>query len=229
MIKLPAIILPAEFLQLLKDPSAATAGLDAPVPIFLRRHPGLGLVLSRAFTEFDEHSKGLEKVFATLGWAHFRDRMASVYLFKAINGAFPQRTDMDLVDDVIKFETRFRDQAVAGPSRLFMLGMYLKLLNIHRSQLDDAPAADVTVPPAVDRALAVTQGRSERPDWLVVLCWHFDAFLGTEAFLAALKDGKTYGTLYGQLKLPQQQLLVENLLSYGSSIQESDPFVYERI
>jgi hypothetical protein len=229
MIQLPAIILPAEFVQLLKDPVAATTGFEAPVPVFLRRNRGLSLILTRALAEFDEHNVGLERVFATLGWAHFRDRMASVYLFKAMNGAFPHKTDMDLVADVLKFETRFREQAVAGASRLFMLGLYLKLFNIYLSQRSNAPTEKVEVPAGVDRALALTQGRSDRLDWLVILCWHFDSFLGTEAFLSALKNGSTYATLYGYLALSQQQQLVTNLLSYGSSIQESDPFLYERI
>lgn len=229
MIQLPAIILPAEFIQLLKDPVAATTGYDAPVSVLLRQNRSLNLILSRAMAEFDENHLGLEKVYGTLGWAHFRDRMASVYLYKAIHGTFPHKTDMGIVEDVSKFEARFRDAALAGTSRLFLLGMYLKFFNIYLSQRDDAPTAAITVPAGVDRAIALTQGRSERPDWLVILCWHFDSFLGTEAFLAALKNGTPYATLYGYLAPAQQLQLVTNLLSYGSSIQESDPFLYERI
>lgn len=229
MIHLPAIVLPTELIDLLKDPSAATTGLDSPVSRMLRKRPATSLILSRAFAEFDEHKVGLEKIFVTLGWAHFRDRMSSVYFFKALHGSFPEKTDMDLVDEVKHFETRFQDRGISGQSRLFLLGSYLKFYNIYLSHRGDESAAKVDVPFSVDRVLSHSQIRSDRPDWLILICWHFDAYLQTSPLVTALKGGATYQSLFGQLTKAQQQQMISNLLSYGASIQESDPFLFERI
>lgn len=229
MIHLPAIVLPHDLIVLLKDPNAGATGHDSPFSKLLRKSPGMALVLERAFREFNEHKVGLEKIFVTLGWAHFRDRMASVYLFKALHGSFPDKTDMDLVEEVKSFETRFQERGISGQSRLFLLGAYLKFYNIYLSQREDGASSGVAIPPIVDRILSHTQVRSDRPDWLLLILWHFDSFLTSATLLDLLKRGGTYQSLFAKLSKGQQQMMVTNLLAYGASIQESDPFLFERI
>lgn len=229
MIHLPAIVLPTELISLLREPGSTATGLDSPVSKMLRKSPGTSLVLERAFQEFNEHKVGLEKIFVTLGWAHFRDRMTSVFLFKALHGTFPDKTDMDLIDEVKRFESRFQDKGISGQSRLFLLGTYFKFFNIYLSQRDDGATTSVTLPASVDTVLALSQVRSDRADWLILLCWHFDAYFQTAPLIQMLKGGATYQTLFGQLTKTQQQQMISNLLSYGASIQESDPFLFERI
>lgn len=229
MIHLPAIVLPAELVGLLKDPGAASTGLESPFNKTLRKAPAMALILERAFSEFNEHKVGLEKIFVTLGWAHFRDRMTSVYLFKGIYGSFPDKTDMDLVDGIKKFELRFQDSGITGQSRLFLLGVYLRFYQIYLSQREEGGGAEVDVPASVSQILSMPKVRSDRPDWIILLAWHFDSYLQTDAFIDALKAGATYQTLFAQLTRTQQQQMISNLLSYGASIQESDPFLFERI
>ena len=217
--------MPAEFITLLKNPTAANGGA---VPQMLRGAPGLAMVMERAFHEFDEHRMGLEKISTALGWAHFRDRMASVYLFKALHGSFPDKTDMELVEDIRSFETRFVDKSLTGSSRLFLLGLYLRFYNTYLSMREDG-GSEVKVPASVDRVLALKQVRTDRPDWLVLLCWHFDAFLGTDELVRLVQANTRWESLYERLTDAQRFTLVSNLLSYGASIQEEDPFLYERI
>jgi hypothetical protein len=186
------------------------------------------MVMERAFHEFDEHRMGLEKISTALGWAHFRDRMASVYLFKALHGSFPDKTDMELVEDIRSFETRFVDKSLTGSSRLFLLGLYLRFYNTYLSMREDG-GSEVKVPASVDRVLALKQVRTDRPDWLVLLCWHFDAFLGTDELVRLVQANTRWESLYERLTDAQRFTLVSNLLSYGASIQEEDPFLYERI
>ncbi|MFP5492945.1 MAG: hypothetical protein ACLGG0_15695, partial [Bacteriovoracia bacterium] len=123
MIHLPALVLPGEYIALLKVPTAAS-GTGLPVVDMLRKTPALYMVMERAFQEFNEHKIGLEKIATTLGWSNFRDRMASVYIFKALHGTFPDKTEMELVQQAIDLEARFTDKSVTGTSRIFMLGMY---------------------------------------------------------------------------------------------------------
>ena len=225
MLNLPALVMPAEFVTLLKNPTAATSGA---VPQMLRGAPGLTMVMERAFKEFDEHQMGLEKVSTLLGWAHFRDRMASVYLFKALHGSFPDKTDMDLVEGIRVFETRFVDKSLTGSSRLFLLGLYLSFFNTYLSMRDDA-SPEVKIPATVDRVLALKQVRTDKPDWLVLLCWHYVTFFGSDELVRLIEANTRWESLYERLTDAQRFTLVSNLLSYGASIQEEDPFLYERI
>ncbi len=229
MTNFPALVLPAEFIQLLKDPAASNTTDEGPVAKLLKSGGALAVVITRAFSEFDEQKRGPIKVFSTLGWAHFRERLASLYLFKAQNGSFPPKTDMALVEDVHALEARFANWSVTGTSRVFLLGFYLRMCALHADREDapgDHPGA---IPESVDQALALAGARSARADWLILLCWHFDVYLGKETFQAALRAKSTYAELYLRLTPAQREQLVGNLLAYGASIREDDPFLFERI
>lgn len=229
MVLLPTLVLPKEFVDFLKRPVSSLGGGEGLVYKAMQENRGLALVLDRAFKEFDEHKLGLDKVMTTLGWAHFRERLASVYLFKAINGVFPQHTDMDLVSDLHDFENRFVDRAVAGNSRVFLLGFYLRLWNIQRSEDAHTVLDPIEMPTTVDAALVAIPGKSSKIDWLMLLCWHFDSFLGSQKFQSMLKAGTDYRSLLALLTPAQARVLTINLLAYGASVGETDPFLYERI
>lgn len=227
MIHLSALVLPGEFVGLLKT-SATAGGGSLPVIDVLRKSPGLNLLLERAFHEFNEHKIGIEKIVTTLGWSNFRDRMASVYVFKALHGTFPDSTELDLIAPALALEARFTEKSVTGTSRLFLLGFYLRFLNVYLRMKDEG-AAEVAVPASVDRILALRTLKTDRPDWLILLCWHLDQFLGTDAVVAGIERGEAWPAFYEKLTAPQKFQLHSNLLSYGASIQDDDPFLYERI
>lgn len=227
MIHLPALVLPGEYIGLLKVPTAA-GGTALPVVDMLRKSPALYMVMEKAFQEFNEHKIGLEKIATTLGWSNFRDRMASVYIFKALHGTFPDKTEMELVQQAIDLEARFTDKAVTGTSRIFMLGLYFRFLNIYISMREDG-TPEVSIPPTIDKILALRNIKTDRPDWLLLLCWHLESFLGMAQVSSFIESGLSWSQIYQKLNQNQQFHLVSNLLSYGASIQEDDPFLYERI
>ncbi len=222
MVHLPALVLPADFIRFLKTPGAG-AGLSD----LLRRTPGLYLVMERAFEEFNEHRIGLEKIASTLGWANFRDRMASVYIYKALHGVFPDQTDMELVADATGLEARFSERSITASSRVFLLGFYLKFLNIYLSLREDT--SPVALPSEVDELMTLSPVKSERTDWLLLMVWHLEAFLGASFVRERILAGSSWQELHGMLDKKQQFHLLSNLLSYGASIQEDELFLFERI
>lgn len=227
MIYLPALVLPAEYIALLKVPTAA-GGSGLPLVEMLKKSPALHMVMERAFQEFNQHKIGIEKIASTLGWSNFRDRMASAYIFKALHGTFPDKTEMELVQQAIDLEARFSDKSVTGTSRIFMLGMYFRFLNIYISMRDDG-TPEVTIPPTVEKILALRNIKTDRPDWLLLLCWHLESFLGISQLVGHIEGGLSWQQIFQKLNHNQQFHLVSNLLSYGASIQEDEPFLYERI
>ena len=226
MVHLPALVLPKEFLTLLKEPNSAQK--SSQIIAVLRSNPALSMVLEKAFGELDEHQIGLEKISTILGWDHFRDRMSSVYIYKILHSVFPDKTDMDLVEDIKVFEKRFSDKTLAGNSRLFMLGFYFKVLKLFESyQSTDVSLTKVSA--GVDKIIALSKARTDKPDWLVLMVWHLVEFLGEAALTQLVQKGTSWKDLYSKLKEEQKFHLVSNLLSYGASIHEDDPFLYERI
>jgi hypothetical protein len=226
-LQLPHVILPKEFVTLLKTNLQVTS---SPAPIFdvIRPNKAIYLSLERAFAEFDD-GRGLEKTMMALGWANFRDRMASMYIYKVVHGNFPTSTSMDLVDDIKTFEHRFVDHGVHGLSRVFLLGFYLKLANLQIRERQNNQFLEIKVPEEIGPLLKLSQGRSERADWLILILLHLHNSLGDKLLTNTLLSGKKFDELYELLTEDQKKNMLENLLAYGASINEADFFLYDRV
>lgn len=229
MIKLnfPFVNLPAEYVTLLKTNLSVTNSTE---PVFSHIYPNRALysILETAFKEFND-GRGLEKVMGALGWTSFRDRMASVYISKSIYGDFPNKTDLDLVEDIKSIEGRFINHSVNGFSRLFLLGFYLKLANLEIQTRADNKFLEIILPYEIGTFLKLTQGRSEKIDWLILILFHLNAALGESLLMNNLIAGKKIEDLYAMMSKDDQEQMGQNLLAYGASIQESDVFLYEKV
>lgn len=225
--QLPFVNLPQEFLQLLKTNLSVTS---SPAPVFdvIRPNKALSAILEKAFKEFDD-GRGVEKVMLALGWQNFRERMASIYVYKTMYGDYPGHTNMELVEDVKIFESRFMDHSVHGYSRLFLLGFYLKLANIEVQRREDNQFMELKIPEEIQSFLKLSQGRSEKIDWLILILTHLNLGLGEKLLMNGLISGKKFEDLYQMLSKEFQELMNQNLLAYGASIQEPDIFLYEKI
>lgn len=229
MIKLhfPFVIMPQEFITLLKANLPVTT---PPGPVFevIRSNRALFLILENAFKEFDD-GRGVEKVMTALGWSNFRERMASIYIYKSMHGEYPSKTDMELVEEIKELEARFTDHSVTSFARLFMLGFYLKLANISIQQREDNKFLEIRIPQEMGSLLKLSQGRSERIDWLILILLHLSASLGEKMLMNSLISGKKFEELYMLMPKDAQELMSQNLLAYGASIQEADVFLYEKV
>jgi hypothetical protein len=224
---LPHVILPTEFVTLLKTNIAVTT-TSAPIFDVIRPNQAIYCVLENAFKEFDD-GRGLEKTMIALGWSNFRDRMASIYVYKAIYGEFPSTTSMDLVDEIKQLEHRFSNHGVHSFSRLFLLGFYLKMASLESRRRQNNEFIDIKIPEELGIFLKISQGRSERIDWLILITLHLLNGLGDKLLMNALISGKKFEDLYPLLNTEIRQDMLNNLLAYGASIGESDVFLYEKI
>lgn len=226
-IYLPHVILPTEFLSLLKTNISASA-TSTPVFDVIKANQALYCVLEKAFKEFDD-GRGFEKTMIALGWANFRDRMASIYVYKSIYGNFPNKTSMDLVEDIKQLEVRFTNHSVTSSSRLFMLGFYLKLANIETQRKENNKYIDIKIPEELGAFLKFSQGRTEKIDWLILTSMHLLHGLGDKLLMNGLVSGKKFSELYNLMPSEQRKNMMDNLLAYGASIGEQDVFLYEKI
>jgi hypothetical protein len=222
----PHVNLPQEFLTLLK----MNLSVSSPAALVLQEikpNKALYSILNTAFLEFDP--KGLDKVVPALGWHNFRERMASIYLYKTIYGDFPSTTKMELVEDIKLIENRFRSHSVNSYSRLFLLGFYLKLANMKIQSMTENDLMELEIPGEIETFLQYSEGRSEKIDWLILILIHLRMALGEQILIDCLKAGKKIREIYQLMPSYAQELMAQNLLAYGASIQEQDFFLYEKV
>lgn len=224
---LPFVILPAEFITLLKTNLSVTT---SPAPVFdvIRPNQALYLSLEAAFKEFDD-GRGLEKTMLALGWQNFRERVASMYIYKSIHGQFPLHTNMDLVEDIRQLEMKFVNHSITGVSRVFLLGFYLRLANIQIQHRENNKFLEIKVPEEISTYLRLSQGRSEKLDWLILILMHLMNSLGDKIILNAIASGNKLEDLYPLMSADSRKAMSDNLLAYGSSIGEADMFLYEKV
>lgn len=224
---LPHVVLPVEFITLLKTNLSVTT---SPAPVFdvIRINQALYLSMEMAFKEFDD-GRGLEKTMLALGWANFRERVASMYIHKAIHGSFPLQTSMELVEDISALEGRFVNHSIHGVSRVFLLGFYLRLANIQIQRRENNKFMEIRIPSEIDNLLKLSMGRSEKLDWLILILMHLVNGLGEKIVANALASGKKMEDLYVLMGTDARKLMMDNLLAYGVSINEQDMFVYDKV
>ena len=226
-IEMPYVSMPKEFVTLLKSNLSVVNTPDTVFEI-IRPNRALYSILESTFSEFND-GRGLEKLMLALGWHNFRDRMASLYVYKSIYGEYPTKTNMELVDDIKAIETRFSDSAVHSYSRLFLLGFYLKLAQVKVRKRDSNRFLELKLPHEIGTVIALSQARTEKPDWLLLIVTHFQIAFGTKNLINGLMAGKKFDELY-ELMIPEQrELMHRNLLAYGASIHEPETFLYGKV
>ncbi len=223
---LPVINLPSEFVSLLKFHISSNTSYET-VADFIKPNRALNSILDIAFKEFG--TGGPEKLMTTLGWSNFRDRMGSVYIYKSIYGNYPTKTNMELVEDIKSFEMRFTAHTVHGYSRLFLLGFYLKLANLELQTRANNKFLEIRIPNEINAILKLSQGRSKKIDWLILVILHLIEALGEKMLMNSLVSGKKFDTLYEMMSPEASERMHQNLLAYGASIKDPDLFLYEKV
>jgi len=224
---LPHIVLPSEFLTFLKL-NLASANSQNVVSELFHSNVSLEKYLESVFDEFSS-GKGLSKSISVLGLHNFRDRLAGIYIHKVLNGQFPTKSQADLIEDVKDFEFRFSGHGIHGVSRSFLLGFYLKMANIENKKKGLGTFTELKIPEEIGAFLRLSQVKSEKIDWLILILLHLLSSLGDKVLLNALMSGKKIDELLLQMSDESRKMMFENLLSYSVSINDPDLFLYEKI
>jgi hypothetical protein len=103
------------------------------------------------------------------------------------------------------------------------------MANLEIQRRHDNQFMEIKIPDQVPALLKLSQGRSERIDWLILILSHLVLSLGEKLLTSALVSGKKFDELYALLPAEDQEQMHRNLLAYGASIQEPDLFLYEKV
>ncbi len=190
----------------------------------------LNLYVKMAFKEYLDKA-GIPGMLNALGWRGFRDRVAEAYLYHAMYGRFPEAIELNEVDYVLDLEKRFDFLNTESNSRVFMLGMYLKLCEIYFERNGIFPDESLNhIPPEVDEILIKGKSKPQTPDWLIVIVWSLTQVMGAEKAATTLLQSKgKMNQILLELKQDQYGHVLRSLLRYGFAIQDSQFFIEERV
>jgi hypothetical protein len=94
---------------------------------------------------------------------------------------------------------------------------------------EDRAHIDLQFGSDIDTIINLSQGRSEKIDWLLLIVFHLNFYLGHEQLSHCLKQGLSFDQIYHLVSPNDQLIMSQNLLAYGASIKETDFFLFEKV
>lgn len=223
----PVVRIPPELTQLLSSELSQGQYTYRSVSSQIYKSKSLTLLVAQMFKDYGEQSN-IESIVKRLGWRHFRDRLTSVYVYKALYNQFPQESDIRLVEDLQSFETRFFDYGVDSNSRIFLFGLYLKLAQIELERRGENYKL-LDLPESIEEILELGGASNHNLDWLILITWHMIESLGKKVLKEQIQTDSNFHSIFGLLTPEHRKSIINNLISYGCSIHEPDNFIYEKV
>lgn len=225
MINFPFVSLPDHYTQLLGSNIQNSTDTNTNLELYITENRELNMLVRKVFTDIDKDGF-LGKILSTSGWTGIRNRLAAVYIEYAITGIFPDVANLSLINDLVNLENRLRHFTSSGYSRAFLLGFYAKMSAIHVQKLGDVENfSPLIIKDEHIEYMKFSKSKSIRIDWLLIQLVQFDFFFGQERMSSLLKAGTRYDALFNLLMTSEQQIVMENCLSYGASIGDKDFFL----
>jgi hypothetical protein len=230
MLTLQISPLPYELTQLLSTKLQDTRKQLRVISGVIGLNPGLQLLCENVFKEYSSEGN-LESVAQVMGWKSFRERITSLYLFHKQHGRFPDLSDLNLVQDLVKFEKRFYAYSAKNNSRIFLLGLYLKFLEwdlINEGSIMDGNF--LNLPSEIEELLELVDSKTTQPDYLILFLWHLLAFFEKDKIIEMLKDSEfTFEKIFQLLDEESKRSLITNFSIYAASIHQEDLFVFAEV
>lgn len=225
MFNLPYVSLPEHFTRLLVSNIQNSSQNNTNLEMYINENAELNALIKKVFRDIDPDGF-LGKILSISGWVGIRNRLAAVYIEYAMTGRFPETANLSLVTDIINIENKLRHFTPLGFSRGFLLGFYAKMTLIQIKKIDDSK--DFT--PLIIRDehfefMKWSKAKSTRIDWLMLSLIQYDHFLGTQRMNTLLQSGSRYESLFALLSASEQKQVIENFMTYGSSINDTEIFL----
>lgn len=229
MINFPYISLPEYYTRLLVSNIQNSTGTNTNLELYIAENPELNALIKKIFRDIDPDGF-IGKILSISGWNGIRNRLASVYIEYAMTGRFPDTANLNLVSDIINIENKLRHFTPAGFSRAFLLGFYAKMTLIHVTKLTEIKSSSETVAPLIVKDEHIefmkhSKAKSTRIDWLLLQLIQYEHFLGMERMETLLQSGSRYESLFTLLSAEEQKQVIENCMTYGASINDTEIFL----
>jgi len=227
--KYPALKMPDFFTRLLKVNMQSSGQHFVGLQKYILDNQSFTALVELGLKDIDKDLH-IERIIKALGWHGFRDRIATMFIYKEVNGDYPRHIPQNGVYGLLTFEDKVKPYTIAGYSRAFLLGFYQKLMLLHLNKTNPNEKHDnFLIDDTIIALLRFSNSRAVNVDWLLIVLKHFTVFLGYEKLENYLKSGVSYEDLFSLVTKEQRQLVMDNLLSYGSSINDAEIFYSQTI
>jgi hypothetical protein len=225
MFNLPYVSLPEHFTKLLVSNIQNSTANNTNLEMYISENGELNALVKKIFRDIDADGF-LGKILSISGWNGIRNRLAAVYIEYAMTGKFPETANLSLVTDIINIENKLRHFTPAGFSRAFLLGFYAKMSLVQIKKMDEAKLfTPLIIRDEHIEFMKWSKGKSTRIDWLMLELIQYDHFLGTDRMNTLLQNGSRYDSLFSLLSATEQRTAIENYLTYGASINDTEIFL----
>lgn len=226
--------LPREFIILLQSNMQTSGHGYALLRKSLWSSASFQSMIARTCSDIDGNLS-FEKIINSLGWLGLRDRFANAYLHYQKFGRFPQAPTLELVEDILDFESKLKGNTVDGYGRAFLFGFYKKMnyfkeesqLTSINGSLKNTRQEGLPFKIISDdsyKLLGIMKSRCAFIDWLCLAVDSTCEFHGFERVHKLISSGGGFASLRHGLDKKQEYLLMRRFLSYGASIQHMDVF-----
>jgi len=171
----------------------------------------------------------LEEDLQTLGTQDLRNRLAGLYLEKLFTHHYGTFSYEDLLDDLKRIEDHFHRFSINGFSRLFLLGLFIRMHNIQILGEDKGVLSHFELHPKIIDLLKISKVKIERIDYLVLFLHHLIEEISFEESLKLIESKLSFNEIFNRLEVQAQRMIHHNLLSYSSSIFEPEFYIYDKV
>lgn len=224
MINFPYISLPEYYTRLLVSNIQNATAVNTNLEMYINENRELNALVKKVFRDIDPDGF-LGKILSISGWNGIRNRLAAVFLEHAMTGKFPETANLSLVTDLINVENKLRHFTPPGFNRAFLLAFYAKmsLINI-KMRSDTRELTPLIIKDEHIEFMKLSKAKSVRIDWLMLQLIQFEHFLGEERLLTLLKNETRYAALFSLLSKEEQTQMMNNFMTYGASINDTEIF-----
>lgn len=229
MIDFPSIQVPDAIAQLCSMPIKNNRQAHSYVFDLIENDPFLKILAGKIFSKFN-HEQGTLGIVMSLGQEGVRNRLVEAYIFYVKNGHYPQSLDLDEVYDILDFEQRYDFLVSETSGRVFLLGFFLKLCDLHYEYKLDLDSSFLSIPFEVDEILVTGKSKNNSPDWLVLFVWGFFKIFGKQKALHLLTKSKgDLSEILSEISQADYEQCILMILRYGQAINDESFFVEQRV
>lgn len=225
--KLPYVNLPDNFTRLLVNNIQQGAQANTNLEVYINQHRELNLLVKKLFVDIDPDGF-LGKIINVVGFSGIRNRLACAYLDYARNGNFPDKINLNSINDIINLENKLRHFTPAGYSRAFLLGFYAQMVKIELDKKSETHHySPIIFKDSFFEFLKYSKSKSIRIDWLFLNLLLMESVLTEEKLLTLLKNSTPHNAIMALMSPDEKLETIESLIAYSSSIFDYEIFLKE--
>jgi len=230
---LPFINLPASFVYLLKSHfKGVSPGQDMQmIQGLINQDLSFKTIIEKCTFEFSQ-GKSFKDTLIYMGWFPLRERLSAFYLnyFDQSLNAF--QINLEWIEDILAFEDQFRFLSFEGLGRNYLLGFYLKVLEIQKSREDkNLNIKFLDQFSSLLPYLQVSKVKQEKADYLILTYYFLHLHFDQTTLMSELKKNSSTNLHHIINQLPEdiKNNFFESMINYSASINEPEIFIYEKL